>query len=282
MALLSSFNEDRPVSYFRGYPIYYATIITIAYGLGVILTALMGGMGLSPEEYVFYPARSIAEGQLWQILTYSFISPPNFFTIFGLIFIYIAAVETEKYIGKNRFLTLYAIVLLLPVLFLSGWYFVTGQSVPTYGNYMVSIGFFIAFCTLYPGIQWFGLIALKWIAWASVVLGSLMYFSQQQWPQLIMFWLVCGGSFGFIRLLQRGFEFPQIRNPFRRRVRPRLRVVSKPVAPVRERRESPSIDVDQLLDKISKHGLSSLTAEERATLERARAKLLEKERGGGR
>jgi hypothetical protein len=36
--------------------------------------------------------------------------------------------------------------------------------------------------------------------------------------------------------------------------------------------------MDQLLDKISKHGLNSLTSQERAALERARAKLLEKDK----
>ena len=37
--------------------------------------------------------------------------------------------------------------------------------------------------------------------------------------------------------------------------------------------------IDPLLDKISKHGLASLTHSERATLERARVSLLRKERG---
>jgi hypothetical protein len=35
--------------------------------------------------------------------------------------------------------------------------------------------------------------------------------------------------------------------------------------------------MDRLLDKISKHGLASLTSKERETLERARAKLLEQD-----
>jgi hypothetical protein len=42
---------------------------------------------------------------------------------------------------------------------------------------------------------------------------------------------------------------------------------------------SETAEIDPLLDKIAKHGLNSLTAQERAALERARAKLLEKDRG---
>ena len=45
MALLSSFNEDRPVTYFRGYPIYYATILTMAYAVGVLGTFLAKAFG---------------------------------------------------------------------------------------------------------------------------------------------------------------------------------------------------------------------------------------------
>ena len=45
MALLSSFNEDRPVTYFRGYPIYCATILTVAYAVGVLATFLGKAFG---------------------------------------------------------------------------------------------------------------------------------------------------------------------------------------------------------------------------------------------
>ena len=53
MALLSSFNEDRPVTYFRGYPIYYAPILTIAYAIGVLGTFLamaFGGLEAKEEQ----------------------------------------------------------------------------------------------------------------------------------------------------------------------------------------------------------------------------------------
>ena len=45
MPLLSSFNEGRPVTYFRGHPIYYATLLTIAYSVGVVLTFLAKASG---------------------------------------------------------------------------------------------------------------------------------------------------------------------------------------------------------------------------------------------
>jgi hypothetical protein len=52
---------------------------------------------------------------------------------------------------------------------------------------------------------------------------------------------------------------------------------SRPRPTVIESAESGTVEIDQLLDKISKQGLNSLTAQERAALERAREKLLEKD-----
>jgi membrane associated rhomboid family serine protease len=282
MALLSSFNEDRPVSYFRGYPIYYATIITILYGLGVVLTAVFTAAGISLEPFIFTPERTWFGGQVWTILTCTFVNEIGFFSIFGLLFIYVAAVEIEKYIGTRRFLTLYALVALLPMVVLTGWIFVFGPGLPFFGNTFVATGFFIAFCTLYPHLQWFGVIHLKWLGIASVALGSLMYLMQHQWPNLSVLWLVSGCSFGYIRSLQSGWELPKMPKLFRRQRRPKLRVVPRPrrpVPPSTEVKSAEATEIDQVLDKISKHGLSSLTAQERAMLERAREKLLQKDRG---
>src|SRR5258708_5027545 len=98
MALLSSFNEDRPVSYIRGYPIYCATLLTIAYGVGILLTAVLHQTIDLFGLFAFLPSRSILQGQVWQIFTYSFVNLPSFFILFSLFFLYIAAVEVEKYI----------------------------------------------------------------------------------------------------------------------------------------------------------------------------------------
>jgi hypothetical protein len=285
MALISSFNEDRPVSYFRGYPIYYATIITVLYGLGLVVTAIFEAAGISLEPFIFSPDRAFFGGQIWTLLSYSFCNEIGVFSLLGLFFIYWAAVEVEKYIGTNRFLTLYGLVLFLPVLTLTGWMFAFGPSFPFFGNTLVAAGFLIALCTLYPHMQWLGFIHMKWVGIASVVLGSLTYLVNHQWAALTMLWVVSGGSFGYIRFLQSGAELPKLPNLFRRARRPRLRVVPRPRArpapPSHEVKSAETVEIDQVLEKISRHGLSSLTLQERATLERARERLLQKDRGRG-
>jgi hypothetical protein len=282
MALLSSFNEDRPVTYFRGYPIYYATILTVAYAIGVLATFLAKAFGAWDaiiSLLAFDSAHSIVGGQIWQIFTYSFVDFPNFFTVIGLLFLYISAVEIEKYIGKRRFLTLYGVIILIPVVSLSALGMVTNSPILFFGQTQVMIGLFIAFCTLYPGVQWGGFLTAKWVAIASLVLSSAVDLSASAWISFSELWLISGFSFGYIRFLQRGGELPSFRLPLRRR--PKLRVVQKPKPRSRpsagEVTDNATVEIDQLLDKISRHGLNSLTSQERAALERARAKLLEKD-----
>jgi membrane associated rhomboid family serine protease len=286
MALLSSFNEDRPVTYFRGHPIYCATILTVAYAVGVLVTFLAQALGAWDSIVsllAFEPSRSILGGQVWQAFTYSFVDSPSFFTIIGLLFLYVSAVEIEKYIGRARFLILYGVIVLIPVVSLTAASLILSFPIQFFGQTQIMIGLFIAFCTLYPGVQWGGFLTAKWVAIGSLVLSSAVDLSSPspfRWVPLGELWLISGFSFGYIRFLQRGGELPSFRLPLRRR--PKLRVVQKP-----KTRSRPSVEVtgnaaseiDPLLDKIAKHGLNSLTSQERAALERARAKLLEKDQG---
>jgi hypothetical protein len=283
MALLSSFNEDRPVTYFRGYPIYYATILTISYGIGVLATFLakaFGSWDLVVSLLAFDSSRSILGGQIWQILTYSFIDIPSFFTIIGLLFLYISAVEIEKYIGKRRFLTLYGVIILIPVVTLTALGLAMNVPILYFGQTQIMIGLFIAFCTLYPGVQWGGFLTAKWVAIGSLVISSLVDLSSSAWISLGELWLISGFSFGYIRFLQRGGELPSFHFPARNR--PKLRVVPKvkprPRAPAVTVSEGSTAEIDHLLEKISKHGLGSLTAQERDALQRAREKLLQKDK----
>src|SRR5271165_5896228 len=282
MALLSSFNEDRPVTYFRGYPIYYATILTISYAVGVLATFFakaFGALDTLVSLLAFDSSHSIVGGQIWQIFTYSFVDFPSFFTIIGLLFLYVSAVEIEKYIGRARFLTLYGVIVLIPVVSLSAVAMFLNFPLRFLGQTQIMIGLFIAFCTLYPGVQWGGFLTAKWVAIASLVSSSIDL-SSSDWVSLGELWLISGFSFGYIRFLQRGGELPSFRFPLRRR--PKLRAVQKPKSRPRpaviEAADTGNVEMDQLLDKISKHGLNSLTSQERAALERAREKLLEKDK----
>jgi len=58
------------------------------------------------------------------------------------------------------------------------------------------------------------------------------------------------------------------------RPRPKLRIVQKPTARPSTERDDVYASIDPILDKISKSGIGSLTAQERRQLDRARNRLL--------
>ena len=99
--------------------------------------------------------------------------------------------------------------------------------------------------------------------------------------EFAVFWLTCLAAFLFIKYLRGHIRF-SLRDFFRqRRSRRNLRPLPKPrPAPLLTKPSTPRDDViesiDPLLDKIAKHGIASLTPQERERLEEARAELLKK------
>jgi membrane associated rhomboid family serine protease len=269
--------EQRPLGQWGRLPLYVATILTGAYALGLVASVVLSSARVSLLPFVFTPA-AFLRGAIWQPLTYSFIDTPQFFTPLGLLCLYSWGLQTEQYLGRTRFLKLYVLLILVQPLVACLWWWCGRVPLPIAGNYPLLAGLLIAFATLYPNIEFMGWIPLKWFAFACFAIGSLMYFPTQDWPGLSILWAACACAFGYIRFLQRGgsVELPaQVQALFRRR--PKFSVVrSHPeprVVPVSDMEDS----VDPLLDKIAKSGLGSLTAKERATLEKAREALLKRE-----
>src|SRR5258708_18462871 len=179
-------------------------------------------------NFIFFPNTAFFRGQVWQIFFCTFVNRPSFFILFGLFFLYVSAVEVEKYIGRSRFLVLYGILLFAPIFTLTAWMFATGQSAPYFGNMELSIGFFIAFCTLYSSLHVCGIFPLKWIGIISYALWLLVLLSQHDWLSALVFTLVCAASFGYIRYLQYGGELPPIPHPVEFCRRPKFKVASLP------------------------------------------------------
>jgi hypothetical protein len=131
------------------------------------------------------------------------------------------AIEVERYLGRVRFIKFAALLILLLPLVLGMWH-LAGISAAVSGNYVLTASMLIAFATLYPNIEYFGWIPLKWFAFACFCIGSLMYFPDHNWVGLTLLWASCGASFGFVRYLQTGGsvevgEAWEKVNPFKRR-----------------------------------------------------------------
>ena len=295
MPFTSGYSDYQPITWFRRMPIYVTTLLSALLIVGMVATTILESAGVSVDLVAAFWSPEFFRGCVWQLVTYPFIARPDFFFLFGVLFFYFAGIEVEKYLGRKRFIQLLVLLLLVPPSIVSVRHLLGFGAGVYAGSYDFTAALFIAFATLYPNLEYFGWVPLKWIAFACFFISSLGHLPHHDWAGLAVLWGMCGTSFGFIRFLQHGGSV-SLPNPFKLfRRRPKLRVVKNPVvasAPARAKSVvahaqhsvepplAPQSDViesiDPLLDKISKHGLASLTAREREKLERARVELLKK------
>jgi hypothetical protein len=110
-----------------------------------------------------------------------------------------------------------------------------------------------------------------------------MALSGRDWTGLITLWATTGFAFSFVRWKQGRLTLPEFKL-FEKK--PKLRVLPDLPPKVEPKRAEPArapalskdatSEVDALLDKIAQSGIGSLTAQERARLESARAELLKR------
>src|ERR1700736_1374294 len=267
-------DDYRPVAWMGRYPVRVTSITCALFVLGMFATVIAQTAGWDFSLLAFQ-SHAFLHGCLWQPFTCTLIQTASFFFLFNVFFFYWSGNQVEQYLGVRRYLKRIGLLLAVPPLTFIAW----GRTPPLwscYGSYELTVGMFIAFATLYPNIEMFGWVSLKWLAFAGLVLASMQYLPSHDWGYLSVLWAMCLVSFSFVRFVQ---GRPPVHLNLRRfqffRPRPKFRVVPKPSV----RRMEPddvSVSVDAILEKISKSGMSSLTESERRQLERARAQLLKK------
>jgi membrane associated rhomboid family serine protease len=284
---------EGPITTWGKIPIYITTIILGIQVLGLLLGILwelshFPVLALFISGLAFYPEDTFKGFQIWRLVTYLFIDRPNFFSLFALCFMWFYGREVENYLGRVRTITFFLILTYVPVVVGTLCWLIGFNGIGLAGTYNFSIGVILAFATLYPRMEWMFGIQWKYFAWASVVLGAMGPLQQQdasRMPTLLMYAAACLGAWGYIRWLQMGGETPEFNfgKVFKRR--PKLKVVrggnaSSAPAPVRQARESqvensfkpggsvPQAVVDQILEKVGKEGIGSLSAKERQLLEK--------------
>jgi hypothetical protein len=268
-------SDDQPIAWMGKYPVRLAAFLAASYLLGIIATVILQTANVNIAPLAFH-VPTFLRGAFWQPLTCTFLEEVTFFSFFNILFLYWSASEVEKYLGRRRLFQLVLLLLLIPPLVISVWS-IFGTHWVYFGPYEVSIGLFIAFATIYPNLEWFGWIPLKWLAFAGIVLGSMQQLPRHEWGHLSVLWVICAASFGFIRLLQRGVSvFELIGNVRLFRPKPKFQVVPRSAPRRVVEPENIHESIDPVLDKISKQGINSLTASERRALDRARNRLLKK------
>jgi hypothetical protein len=191
-----------------------------------------------------------------------------------MILLYFFGREVEQFVGRKTHLKLYAALILIPAILLC----LLGLVIPiAYLNCCdVFFGFFVAFATLYPGampMMWIPL-SMRALMWILLGISTLIDLATNQYVAIFMLWTCSAVAYGAMRMIGAGRGFEWLTDWLDDRRTKKLAKAAN-IKVLKETKATQSID--DILEKISKHGVASLDAHERDALERARTNLLKRD-----
>ncbi len=272
-------DDYRPVAWMGRYPVDVTTMLVGLHVAVAILTAILVAFGAaSVLAYLqFDSAQVLFGGQVWRLFTYAFVHAPSALLWFAveMYMLFVFGREVERFIGRRAYVVLYLILLTAPAAVLTIWGF--WQRSALAGSPALHFGIFVAFAVIYPRVELFLRIMAKWIALILAAVYTFQLLAYRAWTDLAVVWTSISAAFLFIEMRGAGPELVWWTNLKERLApKPKFHVVQK----TRPRRVAESDDVyasiDPILDKISKSGIGSLTANERRLLNRERDRLLKK------
>ncbi len=277
-------DDYRPLFWMNGRPIYVNTLIVILHvatfaALALAIAFMQPGviylLGMGNYEVIH-------RAQIWRLATYVAFPPGSawdaIYFIFAMGFLFYFGRQVEQFVGRRTFINLYAALVLIPSIL----YCLLGLAFGLWGEgwmggYGTIFGVFIAFATIYPGADitiWFVNLSAKY--WAFVLLGalSLVYLAWHDWLGLGSLW--CDAAIGYfgMRLIGAGYGMTWVTEWIEEKQAQRL-AHKHQIKVLKDAEQTASID--DILEKISKQGVGSLSAKERAALEQARTNLLKRD-----
>jgi membrane associated rhomboid family serine protease len=293
-------NEARPLFYLGGTPVYLTTFLV---ALHVLALLLLSSMSTVYAEAVNFAPSLVARGQLWRLVTYVFVNGISIWTVVDLMFLFICGRQLEEFFGRKTFGILYALGALVPAVVLIAMYALTGANAPLSGPHFVHFILLLSVAFVQPNAAMFVCwLKLKWVALAYFLINVLGLVQDRRWGLLLAFVATCVVAYLWLRRNGLGPRFDAVLErlgdfkPSLPERRPKLRAVpggrgassgsshlpayEPKIRPRAElEREHPAIlEIDTLLDKISREGLGSLNAAEKEALDRASAELKAKDK----
>lgn len=260
--------EQQPIFYLRGYPMYAAHTIVAGYVASLLVTFVFLTARLTaPLEVLTFTPSAVLHGQVWRLLTYGLVNPPSLRFAVDLLWIFWAGREVERTLGRTSFLWLYAgIYLMGPAVSLVFSPWLDGALAGETGAF----GLFIAFATFFPGALIVFTLTAQVCAVILVSILEMIAISRHDWSEVGILTGIAGLAHLWVRHAQGRFELPRLRipRPARRAARP-----ARPVAREPALGAASMAEVDRLLDKIAASGFNSLTAGEKARLDSARSEI---------
>jgi membrane associated rhomboid family serine protease len=275
---VTTHDDYQPVTWVGRYPVHVTTLLVALHCAAAIAAAFLGAFGGGGIlSLLIFDSAAALSGAVWQLATYAFVHPPSGLLWFAIemYMLFMFGREVERFIGRRAFITLYVLLLLAPTLLLTVWGL--SQRTAIGGSSALHFGVFVAFATIYPSLEMFLRIMVKWIALALGAILTLQLFAAHAWPELAVLWLSIGIGFFFIRFRGIGPElewWTSVKEKLQ--PKPKFQVVPRSTPSRVVEPEDVYESIDPLLEKISKSGINSLTPSERRALDRARRQLLNK------
>jgi membrane associated rhomboid family serine protease len=275
-------DDYRPLFWVQGRPLYANTLIIIGHVTAFVVSALcIAYFGYAPvsEALALNTPQVWQEGQVWRLFSYVAFDPAFFgqrsvWIIFSIILLYFFGREVEQLLGRKTYLKFYAALIIIPAILLC----LFGLFVPS--SYLnccdVIFGVFVAFATIYPGAMpsmWIPLTA-RALMWILLGVFTLIDLALHAYTSIFMLWSCSAVGYLSMRLVGAGQGMNWFANWLEERRMHRL-TRRHQFKVVQDKKATESIDA--ILEKISRQGVGSLDAHERATLEKARAKLLKRD-----
>ena len=253
------------------------TLLLIAINVGCFLVQSLVN-AVSPywvDNWLALSPAGVRSGYEWQFFTYMFLHGGVLHLLFNMFTLFFAGREVEALVGKAHFLAIY---------FLGGLVGGLAQIFLAPGNSSLigaSAGVFaivIAFTTLFPDVVLtlliYFIIPLKMKAkyLALLLVGSsVLFLLKGIMPDVGHVAHLGGCLVGWVYIKRLGYGSPlRIQEYFSRKREFAARV--KSMSP----EEFISEEIDPILDKIAREGMSSLTRTERKILEKGRDKIARK------
>lgn len=278
MSWLPESKDHLPLTWWKGQPIYLSAMVAIGAVASMIFTAVLMAAAPATLEYLIFTFGDWGKLHLWAPVTYALVNPPSFWLVISGVMFWRFGEAVERHLGRTSFIKLLVVLLLVSPLLvtLAGLF---GPSRGCAGVTEIFFGTFIAFAALYPHVM-LSLIFFSLEAWmlAAAIVGvnALMALAGRDWIGLLILAGHVGTAVAYIRYEQGILTLPKI--PTFQATPPASRNAPNPTrssgggnvnpAPVpKVKKHSPA--VDDILDKISREGMHSLTPDERRILDQA-------------
>lgn len=244
--------DHLPLTWWKQQPVYLAAIIALVGAASMVVTALLGYQLMG--YFVFSFQTAFQQWHLWTPVTYVLVNPPSLWTLLGCYLLWSFGEAVERHLGRRAFVCLLLLLLASSPFFISLFHLIGVRGMACAGIMQLEFGVFIAFATLYPRAK-ISIIIITLDAWvmAAIFVGinALQCLAARDWVSLLLLAANVGTAYAFIRFEKGDLKLPSLPK----------------VAPKPAKSSTPA--VDDILDKISRHGMQSLTAEERRVLDQA-------------